>query len=104
MNETQKDRCTTVRLDAADLERSVSQPALARLLLEGWTIAASFAGEEGSPPRQWIYLILAPPRPVVVPPVPVSVPSDRAGTIAPIAAIVVAVAAIVVAALAVIGG
>ena len=48
-----------LRLD--DPERAASNPALAGLLADGWTVACSFVAERDGSPE--LMLLLAPPRP-----------------------------------------
>lgn len=53
-------RCETFRLRVDDLERDLSDPALAERLSEGWTVATSIVIEDGR--TAFLLVVLAPPR------------------------------------------
>lgn len=53
------ERCTVVRIDPADLDRAVDDPALASLLDRGWRVLCPVALEEKG--DTVIALIVAPP-------------------------------------------
>ena len=55
-----KDRCTVIRLDPEDIERSVQDPALSSLLVDGWTVVSTTIAEEKG--KQWFLIILGPPK------------------------------------------
>jgi hypothetical protein len=83
------ERCRLYRLDLERIEASVSDPALALLVASGWTVFAQLVGEEGDPAagvptRNYVYLVLAPPR--------VTASSAPASTFALVVSLVLAVA------------
>jgi hypothetical protein len=57
-----------MRLDLDDLERAVRNPALSRLLMDGWNPLVSFAGEypAGSGKAAMFLILRPPPAPVAV--------------------------------------
>lgn len=55
------DRCTVVKLLLADIERAVEDPALAKLLADGWSPIAHIPATEGEE-RHYLLIVLAPPR------------------------------------------
>ena len=59
------ERCTTMVLDARDMERAVDDPKLNRLIRDGWTVISSVTVDIGTEdrPRPSLLLVLAPPEP-----------------------------------------
>lgn len=57
------ERCTTILLDASDIERAVQDPKLSKMLADGWTVITSAPMDVGteSRPRPSLLLVLAPP-------------------------------------------
>lgn len=60
------ERCTVQKISLLDVERSVTDPALAGLLADGWTVIASMHAEDGAGPH--LVLVMAPPREASEPP------------------------------------
>jgi hypothetical protein len=56
------ERCTVVTLDVRRLEDTAQDPALASLLAEGWTVAASVVVVPPGAEDPVLQVVLAPPR------------------------------------------
>jgi len=53
------EQCALIRVSLLDLEASLNQPQLKKLIGEGWQVMSSFAVEENNKP--YLIIILKPP-------------------------------------------